>query len=199
MIEITERRSIRKYTDAKIPREELAELIKQASRAPSSGNYQPWRFTVVDSDEGKKALEPAMYGNENQLRTSAAMIVISIEKNWHAGARVVVMESVNAQTMSKEVGDRALESIQRELEGKGWYGKESQMMDIGFVGMNIMTLAKHYGLDTCPIGGFNAKKVKEVLNLNYSHEPVLLISLGIADDEGHPTFRLDPSLTTEFR
>lgn len=69
------RRSVRLYTDEPVPTDILKEIIKESTFAPSSGNNQPWRFTVVNSmammkrisDESKKNLlsrieaDPAIY------------------------------------------------------------------------------------------------------------------------------------------
>lgn len=53
------RRSIRKFdTSVKIPREEMLEILDKTVTAPSSVNMQPWRFVVVDSEEGKDKLKP---------------------------------------------------------------------------------------------------------------------------------------------
>ncbi|MEH7016535.1 nitroreductase family protein, partial [Bacillus sp. JJ63] len=51
---ITGRRSIRKYDPSvKISKEEMTEILTEATLAPSSVNMQPWRFLVIDSAEGK--------------------------------------------------------------------------------------------------------------------------------------------------
>ena len=59
------RRSIRKFdTSVKIPREEMLEILDKTVTAPSSVNMQPWRFVVVDSEEGKDKLKPFVsYGS----------------------------------------------------------------------------------------------------------------------------------------
>ena len=45
------RRSIREYTDAKVPDEIIIEIIKAAMYAPSARNYQPWHFVVITDRE----------------------------------------------------------------------------------------------------------------------------------------------------
>lgn len=46
---IRERRSVRSYDpEIKISREELTEILRQATLAPSAANLQPWRFHVID-------------------------------------------------------------------------------------------------------------------------------------------------------
>jgi nitroreductase len=45
------RRSIRKYTDNKIPEDLIKELINYAMYSPSAFDYQPWHFIVIDKKE----------------------------------------------------------------------------------------------------------------------------------------------------
>lgn len=50
------RRSVRRYTDEPVTREEVLEIIRAGSWAPSGLNNQPWRFAVVRDGEMRKAL-----------------------------------------------------------------------------------------------------------------------------------------------
>ena len=71
------RRSIRNFDPSvKIPREELLEILDKTVTAPSSVNMQPWRFVVVDSEEGKEKLTPFVSYNGLQNKTSSAMVLI---------------------------------------------------------------------------------------------------------------------------
>jgi nitroreductase len=46
---ISERRSIRSYTDQKLTKEQLDVLLKAAGEAPSARNAQPWHFSVTQN------------------------------------------------------------------------------------------------------------------------------------------------------
>jgi len=48
------RRSVRKFTNQKIDRKVLEEIIDAGLYAPSGVNLQPWYFVVIDSDEQLK-------------------------------------------------------------------------------------------------------------------------------------------------
>jgi nitroreductase len=50
------RRSIRQYTDQPVEREQLLEIIKAGTWAPSGMNNQPWRFVTVTSAQVRKDL-----------------------------------------------------------------------------------------------------------------------------------------------
>ena len=69
---IYERRSIRKYKDADISREEIEELIKAAQMAPSWKNSQTARFFVAHSKEYKdKMIEALPSFNKERARDAA--------------------------------------------------------------------------------------------------------------------------------
>jgi len=48
---ILSRRSIRKYTDQKIPADLIDDLLKAGMSAPSANNSQPWHFVVIDDHQ----------------------------------------------------------------------------------------------------------------------------------------------------
>lgn len=53
---IKDRRSIRKYTDAKVSEEDLQLILESGRQAPSGENAQPWRFIVVRDKDNKNFL-----------------------------------------------------------------------------------------------------------------------------------------------
>ena len=64
---VLNRRSIRTYdADHKIPKETMLKILEDAALAPSSVNSQPWRFVVVESQEGKDTLEPLIRFNKSK-------------------------------------------------------------------------------------------------------------------------------------
>lgn len=49
---IQDRRSVRYYdSEVKISQEEMKDILRLATLAPSGANLQPWRFLVIDSQE----------------------------------------------------------------------------------------------------------------------------------------------------
>ncbi|MBN2266712.1 MAG: nitroreductase [Candidatus Babeliaceae bacterium] len=50
------RRSIRKFTNAKIDDNTLSKIIKSGILAPSSKNSQPWRFKIIEGEKKDRLL-----------------------------------------------------------------------------------------------------------------------------------------------
>jgi nitroreductase len=81
---IMTRRSIRRYTNKKIPEKNITTLLKAAMNAPSAHNKQPWHFIVLDDHEimmkvteyhqHSKMLENASHGiivmGDNNIQTT---------------------------------------------------------------------------------------------------------------------------------
>lgn len=77
---ILERRSIRKYTEEKVPMEAVKELLKAAMQAPSAGNAQPWEFIVVD-DKAKLTEVTKIHKYAFMLPTASYGIVVCANLN----------------------------------------------------------------------------------------------------------------------
>lgn len=56
------RRSVRKYQDRPVPREQLEQVLEAARWAPSPHGRQPWRFVVLTRAEPKQRLADSMGG-----------------------------------------------------------------------------------------------------------------------------------------
>lgn len=195
------RRSIKLYDPTvKISREEMSEIIAQASKAPSSINLQPWRFLVIDSEEGKEKLLPLASFNSNQVKTSSAVIAIFGDLNNFDYAEEIFGKAVELGYMPAEVKEMQLnyftplfEEISKEQM------KDTVMLDSGLVAMQLMLVARSYGYDTNPIGGYDKERIAEVFGMDKErYVPVMLISIGKGVNEGYPSYRLPVETITTW-
>jgi len=61
------RRSIRQFSDKKLSREILSDLIDMAITAPSASNNQPWRFFVIDDETSIEQLAECVGRRVNDI------------------------------------------------------------------------------------------------------------------------------------
>ena len=54
--DLSKRRSVRDFSERKVPKEVIENLIKTAGLAPSGANKQPWTFCVISDPELKKEI-----------------------------------------------------------------------------------------------------------------------------------------------
>lgn len=199
---LTTRRSIRKYNpNIKISRDEMINILRDATQAPSSMNMQPWRFIVLESNDAKSILKSVLYGNNQQLETSAAMICIFIDLKKFDYANKIFSKAVDQGLMPAEVKEKQLNNIAKMVPTLSEDNIEKGgLIDAGLVAMQLMHVARSYGYDTCPIGGFKHDKIADALSLDPTrYKPALILSIGKADEEGYPSTRLDIEDITQWR
>lgn len=193
------RRSIRKYTDHKISRDELDSILNDALRAPSSRNLQPVRLFIIESQSAKEKLRPLLYGNQLQLDTASQLILVTSDIRKYDDAHIIFDRSVALGKMPIEVRNRSLESFKSlEIDPNDTSYLNSLHLDGGLFSMNLMTIARMYGYDTCAIGGFDKKNINDALGIDKRYLPVLLISIGQADETGYESIRLSAKEVTTF-
>lgn len=69
------RRSVRKYTDEAVSKEQLLALVKAGMAAPSAGNEQSWHFIAID-DAGLLAKVPELSPYMGFAKNAPAAILI---------------------------------------------------------------------------------------------------------------------------
>lgn len=196
------RRSIKEYdSTVKISHEEMSEIITQASKAPSSINMQPWRFLVIDSEEGKAKLAPLSRFNKDKVLSSSAVIAVFADLNNFDYAEEIYGKAVELGYMPQEVKEfqlNAFKPIYEKMSDEQM--KDTIMLDAGLVSMQLMLVARAYGYDTNPIGGYEKDQIAEAFDLEKErYMPVMLITIGKAINEGFQSYRLPVDTTTQWR
>ena len=103
---IRNRRSVKYYDESiKISREEILEMLNEANITPSSCNFQPWRYIVVDTPEGKEKLGEANY-NKVQNDTSSAMIILLGDLDYFEKFEEIYGAAVDEGHMTEDVKEK---------------------------------------------------------------------------------------------
>lgn len=195
------RRSIKNYDpNIKISREEMTEILKEATLAPSSINMQPWRFVVIDSDEGKKSLaDLAKYNKDKVLSSSAVIAVFADMKNFDY-AEEIYGKAVELGYMPAEMKEYQLNAFKPMYAAISETDmRESIILDAGLVSMQLMLVARAHGYDTNPIGGYEKDLIAKTYGLDETrYIPIMLISIGKAVNEGYQSYRLPVETVTTW-
>lgn len=70
---IYDRRSIRKFTDKPISKEDITEIIQSGLKAPSSKNRQPWKYIVIQGNSKSEMLKVFRQGIAREENDSALL------------------------------------------------------------------------------------------------------------------------------
>lgn len=196
------RRSIRSYDPSVvISKEEMTDILLEATTAPSSVNAQPWRFLIIDSPEAKEKLAPLAKFNHTQVTTASAVIAVFADMKNADYLDEIYSKAEELGYMPKEVKERQLTALHAhfaQLPDKE--NRETILIDAGLVSMQLMLTARAHGYDTNPIGGYEKEKFTEAFGLDKErYVPVMLLSIGKAADEGYASYRLPIETIAEWK
>ncbi|MFH1751551.1 MAG: nitroreductase family protein [archaeon] len=156
---IIERKSIRKYSDKKVSRELIKEVLEAGRLAPSSRNTQPWKFYVITEDSDKEKLRKEKVFFQEFVLTAPVIIVCCSNQKAYNG--------------SKEELDNTAAAVR----------------DVTFASSFMVLRAQELGLRTCFVGWMEKEKIKEVLSIPKEFIVPYCIVLGYGLEEGTPTKR----------
>lgn len=146
---IKSRRSVRDFTDKKLPETAVEALADALLWAPSAGNLQSRKFYFVFNEDVRNRLAQA------GLRQNFVSFI--------AQAPLVVVVCADLRIASS-YGER----------GKLLYSIQDTAASI----QNLLLAAHHLGLGTCWVGAFKEESVKDTLGLSDYLRPVAMIPVG---------------------
>lgn len=185
------RKSVRVYDpNFKISKEEIEEMLEQATSAPSSSNLQPWRFLVIQDEAVKKELR-AIANNQEQVETSSAVIAVLGDAEMVKNVDEIYEANVAKGYMTEAIKEVMVQNSKKlypnaPLEVR----KNIATFDAGLISMQLMLIAKERGYDTVPMGGFDKVKFAERFQLPENEFPIILIALGKAAAPAYGSSRL---------
>jgi coenzyme F420-0:L-glutamate ligase / coenzyme F420-1:gamma-L-glutamate ligase len=172
---LTARRTVRFYTDARVPRDLVRTLVEAAISAPSAHNAQPTRFVVIESPELKRGLAERMARrwrrDMEELRTPEAAIKVelrfSLKRFGEAPALILVGYTMDGMDVYPDRARRAAEHVMA-------------VQSAAAAVQNLLLAASANGLGACwccaPL--FCPGLVRRTLGLPRSFVPQALLTLG---------------------
>jgi len=164
---ILSRVSVRKWQDKKVEREKIIKVLEAARRAPSWGNLQPWRFIVMEDEETIAKLAKASGG---QRAVAAAPVIIICAGEFGDFSRGKQRKSaeeliaVGAMDIKMEQLEKFLDKVSFDAvseEVKTFRTREQIIIATAYMTLAVID----QGLGSLWIGGFDANKVHQDLNL----------------------------------
>lgn len=178
---IKQRRSVKSFdSNHQMSESEIKTLLEHAMLSPTSFNMQNWRFLVVTDAEIKQQLRAASW---NQAQVTDASIVIIICADLKAWAKNPDRYWQNA---AEEVRQTIVPMIGKFYEGNEQLERDEALRSCGIAAQTLMIGAKALGYDSCPMIGFDAKKVAEIINLPEDHLIGLMLPIGKALQPAKP-------------
>lgn len=172
-------------TERDVSDELIRELVETAAKAPSSFNLQPWSLIVLRDPEEKMRLRKLAMDQPKVSEAPVVFIVLADRDAWKKGHPFLeknFKEMVKAGSMGEAQYDWFINACQ------GLYGEREEKQqafackNAGFFAMALMFTAKHLGLDTHPMDGFDHDAVRKEFGIPENYWIPLLMAVGHFDE-----------------
>ena len=225
------RRSVRKFSNEKVPEKVIIKSLKAALLAANSSNLQPWEFYWVRDIDKKEKLVEACF-SQNAAKTAQELIVaVSRIDTWKRNRDLVLEDYKNKDKLLPIIEKYYRKAVPLSYFhvpfGVSGIIKKLISFFIGIVGLfkpmprgpifkhdifeivtkttalacqNFMMGLVAQGYDSCPMEGFDHKRVKKILKLNNKCHVVMVLGVGKADPKGiyGERFRIDEDLVIKI-
>lgn len=170
---ISKRRAVKHFdADHVMAEDDFKALIETALLSPSSFNLQHWRFVRVRDDEKRTAIRAAAWDQAQVTEASELLVLCADLRAWKNDAAYVWRDA------PAEVSELMQSMIGPFYEGKDQLQRDEALRSVGIISQTLMLAAQEIGYDTCPMIGFDADKVAEIINLPEDHIIGMIITLG---------------------
>lgn len=188
---IQERRSIRRYADKDVSKEDIIDIIDCARYAPSDTNSQTWEFIAICNREKIKEIanfteqeliKIANNAEKKGLLNEANLLVRSFSHFATAFSNAPVLIICLAIPYSSKFREKIFDPI-GAIDNATWEIESIKSSSLAC--QNIMLAAHAKGLATCPFTGpimLAGESLRSYLELDPSKQINMLISLGYPDE-----------------
>lgn len=142
--------------DYKVSREEIIEIIREASIATPSGvDLQPWHLLIVDTDEGKQKLDDIMRAGDKDRVTRCSFAIVPLGDRQFMNNFDELWDHIratdarfNEESMSNFMIKEAYAWYEEMCEGDVKYLERSVSFQTGMLMMSIMFACRAHGIDS---------------------------------------------------
>lgn len=163
---IRTRRTVRHYRPDPIAPELLEELLDLAVQAPSAWNMQDRSIVVVTSDDGRKALSEAAFGQPQPLEAPAVLVFVADPAAWTAANTDIAEQAVRNGAWNERF--QAMFDSRAEYHSMRERGllRENAVKNAMIAATYVMLAATGLGLASAPMNGWDAELVKQAIGID---------------------------------
>lgn len=158
-------------SEKKISDQDFNFILETGRLSPSSFGFEPWNFLVVQNIQLREKLRGLTWGGQGQIPTASHLLVVLARKSYFMKYDSQYIQSFmkdvqnlpeNIIEMKRNVYQKFLENDFKLLDNEravfDWACKQTYIPLT-----NMMTAAAMIGIDSCPMEGFVADKIDELL------------------------------------
>lgn len=206
---IFQRRAVKVFDSVEIPPETREQILEAARLAPSSFNIQPYRFYWIETPDTRREAARLCMDQSPAATASALVVAVADLGSWQSTTQSYLEWMRTAGFSPEKIGESEQRAKWGKwFFIQGWFGilgalkwaicrivniwKTLGSPPVARQGMfkwatkntslaceNLMIAAEALGLNTCPMEGFDGRRLSKFLGLSPRfHEIVLVIAIG---------------------
>ncbi len=172
-------------TSRDISDDQVAELVRLATKAPTSFNLQNWRFIAVRSAEAKTRLR-AIAWDQAKITEAPVTFLIVGQLADEQTLRDRLAPSVAAGIMPAPMVDGWIGGAGSLYAGQPWRQRDEAVRSATFGAMTLILAAHAMGLGAGPMIGFDQDAVARAFGLADNEIPAMLVAVGYGTPENWP-------------
>jgi 3-hydroxypropanoate dehydrogenase len=158
------------FLPAAVPREMLRRIVEVATLGPTSSNSQPMRLLFVESAEAKERLRPALSpGNVEKTMAAPVTAIVAADTKYY-------------EFLPRLVPHMKYDAAGFEAPERADFVRQQALTNATLGGAYLMIVARAFGLDAGPMGGFDRGMVDAEFFPDGRFVSIWLCNLGYADD-----------------
>ena len=221
---VRSRRSIRIFRDEPVPEAAMQRCLDLALLAPNSSNLQTWEFFWARTPEIRHQLNEACL-SQPAVETAAELVFIVARPDKWNESRRRILNHLETQERVPDSYRNYYQKIVPVFYSQGfgsWFGwckriglairglfkptprepvhhhemKTWSVKSASLAAQNLMLALRASGFDSCPLEGFDSRRVKKILGLPHRAVVVMAVAAGKRDPERvyGPRLRFDREL-----
>jgi iodotyrosine deiodinase len=181
---VNSRRTIRNFSNKKVPRVIIENCVRAAGTAPSGANLQPWHFVIIGNSKVKKEIRIAAEKEEHEFYKNRA------PEEWLNALKVLGTDEkkpfLETAPYLIAVFSKSYEINDKGVKTKNYYPLESTGIACG-----LLITAIHYsGLAALTHTPSPMKFLNKILKRPVNEKPFLILVVGYpADDAKVPDIK----------
>jgi nitroreductase len=158
--------------------EEIEELVRLATRAPTAYNLQNWRFIAARTSEAKARLRELAYG-QAKVSEAAVTFIICGQLPDHTALADRLHQFVEAGHMPRDMALGWQENVRGQY-AEPRAARDEAIRSATLGAATLMYAAEALNLASGLMGGFDANAVIREFGLAKNETPVMLLAVGRA-------------------
>jgi len=185
----------------KISDEDIRFILDIGRRSPSSFGMEPWKFLVITNQDLRQKLKPYCWDQDQITSCSHLVVVLASIENVKISSGIpkqkFIRRGLPQDKLSfylEKYASHLKETLKNDKNIYCWTARQTYLSVA-----NMLNAGAFFGIDSCPIEGFEKDKVEQILNIDTTqYQLSVMIAFGYRKNQQSIQLRDDFDKIVQF-